>query len=210
MPDLILISATGDDSAIALYDQLSTIAPTLPTLVVNYDDKSWQQLLRQLGEMTGREQQAAMRIASFNERLSQARRTMNIPSAPVSALVYNPAARAANLWTPDSDQGQLLREMGFTLATPPAALHASQSMGKQHNIIQLGGENLAAGLNGDYLMLFAGNDKDVQAIYDNPLLAHLPAVKNHRVYALGTKTFRLDYYIASQVLTSLNQLFAAP
>ncbi|VTN14893.1 Ferrienterobactin-binding periplasmic protein precursor [Raoultella terrigena] len=41
MPDLILISATGGDSALALYDQLSTIAPTL---IINYDDKSWQAL----------------------------------------------------------------------------------------------------------------------------------------------------------------------
>ena len=42
MPDLILVSATGGDSALALYDQLSTIAPTL---IINYDDKSWQSLL---------------------------------------------------------------------------------------------------------------------------------------------------------------------
>ena len=46
MPDLILISATGGDSAMMLYDQLSTIAPTL---IINYDDKSWQALLTQLG-----------------------------------------------------------------------------------------------------------------------------------------------------------------
>jgi iron complex transport system substrate-binding protein len=46
MPDLILISATGGDSAMTLYDQLSTIAPTL---IINYDDKSWQALLTQLG-----------------------------------------------------------------------------------------------------------------------------------------------------------------
>ncbi len=51
MPDLILISATGGDSALALYDQLSAIAPTL---VINYDDKSWQALLTQLGQITGR------------------------------------------------------------------------------------------------------------------------------------------------------------
>lgn len=204
MPDLILISATGGDSALALYDQLSAIAPTI---VVNYDDKSWQQLLTQLGEMTGHEQQAAARIASFNAQLDRARQSMKVPSAPVSALVYNPAARNANLWTPDSAQGQLLREAGFTLATPPAALHASQSMGKRHDIIQLGGENLAAGLNGEYLLLFAGDEKDAQAIYSNPLLAHLPAVKNQRVYPLGTETFRLDYYSASQALARLTALF---
>lgn len=65
MPDLILISATGGDSALALYDQLSTIAPTL---IINYDDKSWQSLLTQLGEITGHEKQAAERIAQFDKQ----------------------------------------------------------------------------------------------------------------------------------------------
>lgn len=205
MPDLILISATGGDSALALYDQLSAIAPTI---IVNYDDKSWQEVLTLLGTLTGREQQAAARIASFNTQLAQARSAINVPSTPVSALVYNPAAHSANLWTASSAQGQLLREIGFTLAAPPTALHASQSMGKRHDIIQLGGENLAAGLNGDYLLLFAGNEKDAAAIYHNPLLSHLPAVKQQHVYPLGTETFRLDYYSATKVLTTLTSLFA--
>lgn len=39
--------------------------------------------------------------------------------------------------------------------------------------------------------MFAGDQKDVDAIYANPLLAHLPSVKNKRVWALGTETFRL-------------------
>ncbi len=66
MPDLILVSATGGDSALPLYDQLKTIAPTL---VINYDDKSWQTLLTQLGQITGHEQQASARIADFNKQL---------------------------------------------------------------------------------------------------------------------------------------------
>lgn len=41
------------------------------------------------------------------------------------------------------------------------------------------------------LFLFAGDQKDADAIYANPLLAHLPAVQNKQVYALGTETFRL-------------------
>jgi iron complex transport system substrate-binding protein len=39
--------------------------------------------------------------------------------------------------------------------------------------------------------VFAGDQKDVDAIYANPLLAHLPRCC---VWALGTETFRLDYY----------------
>ncbi|WP_254071711.1 Fe2+-enterobactin ABC transporter substrate-binding protein [Kosakonia sacchari] len=204
MPDLILISATGGDSALPLYDQLSTIAPTL---IINYDDKSWQALLTQLGEITGHEKEAAARISQFNQQLADVKARMKLPPQPVSALVYTPAAHSANLWTEDSAQGQLMQQLGFTLAPLPANLHASQSQGKRHDIVQLGGENLAAGLNGEALFLFASDQKDADALSQNPLLAHLPAVQNHRVYALGAETFRLDYYSATRVLQRLAALF---
>ncbi len=95
MPDLILISATGGDSALALYDQLSTIAPTL---IINYDDKSWQSLLTQLGEITGHEKQAAERIAQFDKQLAAAKEQIKLPPQPVTAIVYTAAAHSANLW----------------------------------------------------------------------------------------------------------------
>ncbi|EMN5246187.1 Fe2+-enterobactin ABC transporter substrate-binding protein [Enterobacter roggenkampii] len=204
MPDLILISATGGDSALALYDQLSAIAPTL---IINYDDKSWQALLTQLGEITGHEKQAAERIAAFDKQLAQVKQQMMLPPQPVNAIVYTAAAHSANLWTTESAQGKLLHQLGFTLADLPAGLQTSTSQGKRHDIIQLGGENLATGLNGEGLFVFAGDEKDVAAIYANPLLAHLPSVKNKRVWALGTETFRLDYYSAMLVLQRLNAMF---
>ncbi|VDZ87958.1 iron-enterobactin transporter periplasmic binding protein [Lelliottia amnigena] len=179
MPDLILISATGGDSAMALYDQLSTIAPTL---VINYDDKSWQELLTQLGTLTGHEKQAAARIAEFDQQLTLVKQQMKLPPQPVNALVYTAAAHSANLWTAESAQGKFLQQLGFQLAELPAGLNTSKSQGKRHDIIQLGGENLAAGLNGQGLLLFAGDQKDVDAIYANPLLAHL---------ACGAKQTRL-------------------
>ncbi|EPY94776.1 Fe2+-enterobactin ABC transporter substrate-binding protein [Enterobacter roggenkampii] len=204
MPDLILISATGGDSALALYDQLSAIAPTL---IINYDDKSWQALLTQLGAITGHEKQAAERIAAFDKQLAQVKQQMTLPPQPVNAIVYTAAAHSANLWTTESAQGKLLHQLGFTLADLPAGLQTSKSQGKRHDIIQLGGENLATGLNGEGLFVFAGDEKDVAAIYANPLLAHLPSVKNKRVWALGTETFRLDYYSAMLVLQRLNAMF---
>ncbi|OAT18295.1 ferric enterobactin-binding protein [Buttiauxella gaviniae ATCC 51604] len=206
MPDLILISATGGDSALALYEQLSAIAPTL---VINYDDKSWQQLLTQLGGITGHEKQAAGRIASFDKHLSEAKMHMTLPPQPVTALVYTPASHSANLWTSESAQGKLLQQLGFTLSTLPATIQASKSMGKRHDIVQLGGENLAAGLNGESLFLFASDEKDATALENNPLLSHLPAVQHKQVYALGTETFRLDYYSATQILERMSKLFAS-
>ncbi len=204
MPDLILISATGGDSALALYDQLSSIAPTL---IVNYDDKSWQELLTTLGSITGHEKQAAARIASFNAELAKTKAAITLPPQPVSALVYHTPARTANLWTPESAQGQLLKELGFTLATPPAHMQTSQSQGKRHDILQLGGENLAAGLNGQTVLLFANDNRDADALRNNPLLAHIPAVQNKQVWPLGTETFRLDYYSVSHLLALLNKQF---
>lgn len=124
MPDLILISATGGDSALALYDQLSTIAPTL---IINYDDKSWQSLLTQLGEITGHEKQAAERIAQFDKQLAAAKEQIKLPPQPVTAIVYTAAAHSANLWTPESAQGQMLEQLGFTLAKLPAGLNASKA-----------------------------------------------------------------------------------
>ena len=49
--------------------------------------------------------------------------------------------------------------------------------------------------------------QEKDAIYANPLLAHLPSVKNKRVWALGTETFRLDYYSAVLVLQRLEAIF---
>jgi ABC-type Fe2+-enterobactin transport system substrate-binding protein len=204
MPDLILISATGGDSALALYDQLSAIAPTL---VINYDDKSWQELLTQLGNITGQEKQAAARVAEFNQQLADVKTKMKLPPQPVTALVYNPGAHNANLWTQDSAQGKLLAQLGFTLATLPQGLTTSKSQGKRHDIVQLGGENLASGLNGEALFLFASDQKDADELNANPLLTHLTAVENKRVYALGAETFRLDYYSATRVLERLSALF---
>ncbi len=80
-----------------------------------------------------------------------------------------------------------MQQLGFTLADLPAGLQTSQSRGKRHDIVQLGGENPAAGLNGESLFLFASDQQDADALSANPLLAHLPAVQHKRVYATGRR-----------------------
>ncbi|MGY4493893.1 Fe2+-enterobactin ABC transporter substrate-binding protein [Pseudomonas sp. TE3610] len=203
-PDLILISATGGDSAMALYDQLSAVAPTL---VVNYDDKSWQQLETLLGQATGHEAQAGKLIEAFAERQAQLRKSLTLPPQPVSAFVYNPAARQANIWTAASPQGQMLEQLGFTLAEPSPAVATSQSMGKRKDIIQAGGEHMADALTGKSFLMFAAEPADTQALLGNTLLAHLPAIDGQHVYALGADTFRLDYYSANHLLDRLQAQF---
>ncbi|WP_345827368.1 Fe2+-enterobactin ABC transporter substrate-binding protein [Pantoea sp. BRR-3P] len=203
-PDLIIVSATGNDSAIKLVDQFSAIAPTL---VVNYDDKSWQDVVTLLGQATGHEVQAAQRVNAFNDREAALKKAITLPPQPVSAMVWNGGGRAVNLWTAASAQGKLLEQLGFTLAVPPASVEQSHSMGQRKDIIQLSGENLASGLTGKTFLLFAADDKTTQSVLSNPFLAQNAAVQNKQVYELGVDSFRLDYYSASNLLARLEKLF---
>ncbi|CNH98769.1 iron-enterobactin transporter periplasmic binding protein [Yersinia aldovae] len=203
-PDLIIISATGGDSALKLYEQLSAIAPTL---VINYDDKSWQQLAILLGQATGHEAEAEQVIAKFTRRVNEVKQNITLPPQPVSAFVYQAAGSTANLWTDSSAQGKLLQELGFTLANVPDSVKGNTSMGRRKDIIQLGGEKLAEGLNGETILLFSGEQPAVDALKSNKFLAHIPAIEHHRVYAAGYDTFRLDYYSASNLLSRVERMF---
>ncbi len=205
-PDLIVIAATGGDSALKLYDQLSAIAPTL---VIDYGDKSWQQLAVQLGEITGHEKDASTVIDRFEQRVQAVKQAITLPPQPVSALVYYEDGRGVNLWTLASAQGKLLSELGFTLAMPPADVQGGTSMGKRNDIIQLSGENMAAGLTGKSMLLFSADDETVGRVRANPFLEHLEPVTAERVYAMGPDTFRLDYYSASNMLDSIERHFTS-
>lgn len=96
-PDLIVVAATGGDSALKLYDQLSAIAPTL---VLDYGDKSWQQLASELGKITGHEAGAKQAEDRFEQRVEQVKQAIALPPQPTTPLVYADNGREAMLWTP--------------------------------------------------------------------------------------------------------------
>lgn len=206
-PDLIVVAATGGDSALKLYDQLSAIAPTL---VLDYGDKSWQQLASELGEITGHEAGAKQAEDRFEQRVEQVKQAIALPPQPTTPLVYADNGREAMLWTPGSAQGKLLTQLGFQLATPPESAKGNASMGKRHDIIQISGEKMAEGLNGKTLILFATNERKVQEVLTNPFLKHLEPVEQRHVYAVGNDTFRLDYYSATNMLNQIERLFKKP
>ncbi len=203
-PDLIVVSATGNDSALRLVSQLQAIAPVL---VVNYDDKSWQQVMTLLGQATGHDALAAKRVAEFDQRVAHLKPRLKLPPQPVSAMIWNGGGREVNLWTAASAQGELLQALGFTLATPPAEVKGNTSMGHRKDIIQLSGENVASGLNGKSWLLFAAGGNTVPDVLSDRFLSQSAAVRDKQVYALGNDNFRLDYYSASHLLDTLQTLF---
>lgn len=204
-PDLIIMSATGGDSALRLYGQISQIAPTL---IVNYDDKSWQEVAILLGSATGLETEATAVIAEFDRRVAQTRSKLQLPPQPTTAAVYYEDDSGANVWTPASAQGKLLLSLGFELAAIPPEVKTMTTMGIRSDIIQLSGEQFADGVNGETLLLFAADDSMIDQVNANIFLKHIKSVSAKRVYAMGTDTFRLDYYSASRLLERLTRLFA--
>ena len=207
-PDLIVVSASGADSALKLKDQLAHIAPTL---VIDYDDSPWQAVTRTLGRATGHEQEAEARIQAFDAALAATRRAITLPPQPVSAFTWPPGQQnSANLWTDASAQGRLLKALGMTLAPVPAALADFHRMGQRHDILPVGGERLADALAGKTWLIFAADDAIARQVAAHPFLAQAAAVREHRIFAVGNDTFRLDYYSAMQLLTRLHQRFAPP
>lgn len=204
-PDLIVVAGTGGDSALRVYDQLSQIAPTL---VIDYDDKNWQELALLLGQATGREVEAEQVTAAFDRNVAETARKLVLPPQPTTALVYYEDGSGANIWTPASAQGKLLTALGFTLARVPDRVRASEMMGKRADVIQVGGEQFAEALNGQTLLLFAADEAVVTAVRQNRFLAHVPAVAAGRVHAMGRDTFRLDYYSARRLLDHIASTFS--
>ncbi|MDN2662333.1 Fe2+-enterobactin ABC transporter substrate-binding protein [Psychromonas sp. 14N.309.X.WAT.B.A12] len=205
-PDVIIISATGADSAMRLYDQLKDIAPTL---VIRYDDKSWIQLAQTFGNLFGLETQAESVINSFQQQVEQTKQNITLPEQPTTAMVYTLDDSGASIWTSQSAQGRLLETLGFTLATVPESIKGDISMGVRNDIIIAKGERFPDAVTGKSILLFAAEKAIEQQVLDNPFLQSNQAVENKQVYAVGSDTFRLDYYSASNLLTRLQSLFGS-
>ncbi|WP_409439555.1 Fe2+-enterobactin ABC transporter substrate-binding protein [Psychromonas sp. GE-S-Ul-11] len=205
-PDVIIISATGADSAMRLYDQLKDIAPTL---VIRYDDKSWLQLAQTFGNLFGLETQAESVINSFQQQVEQTKQNITLPEQPTTAMVYTLDDSGASIWTSQSAQGRLLETLGFTLATVPESIKGDISMGVRNDIIIAKGERFPDAVTGKSILLFAAEKAIEQQVLDNPFLQSNQAVENKQVYAVGSDTFRLDYYSASNLLSRLQSLFGS-
>lgn len=200
-PDLIVVAATGGDSAVALYDQLSAVAPTV---VVDYGDKTWQEVAEVLGEATGHEADAVEVETQFDETVDTARSAIALPPQPTTAMVYN-GAQGANLWTAESAQGGLLTDLGFTLAELPDGALGGNSMGSRNDIVQVAPENYSLAFTGNTVVLFNADDTDVAEFAADPQLAQLPPVASGDVYAAGLDSFRLDYYSATNAVERLQE-----
>ncbi|MCK7674615.1 Fe2+-enterobactin ABC transporter substrate-binding protein [Corynebacterium pygosceleis] len=205
-PDLVLVAATGRDSAVDLVDQLS---PVVPTVVIDYGDKTWEDVTRQLGEITGHEKEAEKALDDFDALVSEVADAITLPEQPVNTMVYLPDGKGANVFTDEAAQSRLLASLGFEIAPIPDSVKGNESKGKRSDIVKVSGENLPVAMNGETVLLAAAPDKRVSEVLADPALAGTAAVQNERVFALGADTFRLDYFSATDMVEKIRELFAS-
>lgn len=204
-PDLLVASTTGADSVVQHYAELT--AQDVPTIAVNYSNRSWQEIARQLGRATGREQEAEAAIARFDGFAAELKARLAPARGPVSIVAYN-LGGTYSISRPTSPQAQLLAALGFTVSGLPEALRSKVTRSSDFDFFAR--ENLSQAISGESVFLLRGTEADVQAFLADPLLANHPAVVNRRVHALGPTSFRIDYYSGRQMLETVARSFRKP
>ncbi|WP_297008024.1 Fe2+-enterobactin ABC transporter substrate-binding protein [uncultured Corynebacterium sp.] len=208
-PDLILVAANGQDSAVTGIEKIRAIG--VPVVVLDYVNMDWTDLTTEIGEMTGREADAAARIDEFNQRVDEVKANINEPEQPVS-LVLPSADRSgnANYMTAESPQGRVAARLGWDLTVPgdDVARRDGPFAGRT-DVKQVTAENQDKAFTGHtVLAVDSGIGEDPAEYLKNmPILSDTYAVRNDRVYTMPPELFRMDYYSAMMMLNRIDELF---
>ena len=203
-PDLIVVSTIGRDSAMPVIDQLKAAAPTI---VVGYDDKPWQEVTTILGQAIGHEKQAAEAIDTFEKRVDEVKNSITLPDQPVNIMRYLTKDGSANIMTPASGQGQLLEELGFTIADIPSEIVDEKEAAHRSDRVHVSAENLPVALNGKGIFITAEPDEVIDDVLANPALAKVEPVADKKIWSLGADTFRMDYFSATNIVNRIEADF---
>ena len=200
-PDLIVVSATGADSA---REHLARLRAVAPTIVVDYGRQSWQGLANELAQAMGLEAQAAQRIAEFDRHVAQARDRLALPEGQVNVISYNGPGTSNPIATRDGVHGQLLASLGFDVERPDPSWHSTSDTASDFVWAQY---EFLPQLKASTTFLLRADDSRTAAMLNDPVLANLPSVRSRQVYALGLHAFRIDYYSANELIDHIVRLF---
>jgi iron complex transport system substrate-binding protein len=204
-PDLIIVSAKGADTAAPQIDELKKIGA--PVLVLDYSDKTWNDITTELGEATGHEKDAADAIKSYEDRVAEVKENIKEPEQPVNFAFLAQTGKDLNFETDESAQGRILADLGWEVAVPDASLVSDEYKGRP-DVKQVTEEHLDKALVGKTaLVSSAGNPNPAEAVKAIPTVQNTDVVKNDRVFQLKPDVFRIDYYSALSMLDQIEELF---
>lgn len=206
-PDMIVVSASGQDSAVAEYDKLSAIG--VPVVVVDYSDQGWDEIMSLLAEATGHEKDAAEAMQKYEDRLEEVTKAIELPKQPTNFVMPLPGDRGLNFWSAESAQGQLLEDIGFEVAVPDDEIvDTAGPRGARKDVKTVVPENAPKAITGETVLTMSTTGGDpVEELKNNPLLANNPAIANDAIYLLSPELFRLDFYSAMMMLDELEKHF---
>ncbi|MGV6875856.1 Fe2+-enterobactin ABC transporter substrate-binding protein [Pseudochelatococcus sp. B33] len=202
-PDLLIVSTGGADTVRQHYPEL--LVQGLPTIVINYFNRPWQDIAAELGRATGHEAEAAAAIQRFDAYAVEAAASITPPDGSVTIVGYN-LAGSYSVSRTTSPQAQILGALGFEVAGLPEHIQSDPAYrGSDFGFVSR--ETLSSVIAGETVFLLNGTEADVEAFLADPVLANLPAVRNRRVYAMGPTSFRIDYYSGRQLIDTVARYF---
>ena len=205
-PDLIIVAKTGQDSAVKVVDSLRQLE--VPVLVIDYGSHSWQDVTKTLGQATGRQAKADSVVKDYTTRAEKAKSAISVPQGSTSVFtVPGDGTKGANAFTEEAPQVQLLKDLGFTIATVPDNVKGDQSMGDRKDIVQLSPENVQAGLTGENWVVIAADETAKNAVTSNETFSSAAPVTGGKVQYMPPSSFRLDYYSALEMLDAVQKAY---
>lgn len=200
-PDLIIVSTSGADSALA---QLSVLQLVAPTIVLDYGGQTWQDLAIEIGEATGLEEQVAAVIAEFDAQVAAAAASITVPAGTANIISYNGAGSDNPIARVGGAHAELISALGFTVEDPPLEWHAQASV--RADFVWAAFERLPE-LTSETTFLLRFGDAQIEPFLSEPVLANLPSVRAGQVYGLGVNSFRIDYYSALEIVANIVEKF---
>jgi len=199
-PDLILIP-TGQEKD---YDQLSKIAPT----VMLPKKSDWREQLTDMAEVLGRQQEAERALQQYDRKTSEAKDKLKNIVGDGTVLYLTLLGKQMLIYGENSARGKVLyKELGLHQVAAYPAGEASLPLSME----------ILPKYDADYILLtLDGEVEEVKTQYEgllqSSLWKNMKAVKNSRVYMMGTEDwFNVGYaplaneHAINDILTAFEQ-----
>lgn len=200
-PDLIL-----GDTRIAVYDQLSRIAPTVMTAdwAKPEAEDLWKRDLKLHALALGKTTVAEQLLAAYRQRTQELQTRLGDRRWQTQVSIVNFRRDHVRIYLNDSFAGTILRDAG--MPRPPAQ--------NQAGFVERVSLEAIPKLDGDVLFAVVGNEKTslLQQFTAHPLWSQLNAVKAKRIFEVNDETWLYSWHIlgANLVLDDLFQYLVNP
>lgn len=201
-PDLIVVSTSGADSAMAQVEEFRELAPTI---VLDYSDLSWQQLAEKLAQATGQEQAAKRNITQFDQLVEKTRQEIVVPKGKTNIISFQGAGVINAIAKQQGTHAQLLQSLGFDIEAPQPSWQAGPIA--HRDFMRVHYENLSA-LTAPTTFLLSRERDDIGHFIHDPVLHNLASVKAKQVYGLGKNSFRVDLFSATEIVNNIADIFS--